>query len=133
MRDVLGGAADELSDAELAGLDLLHAVPEPPSVGCVQPDHVSVPPVPGPPRHVDHGVHVPRAVRRVEAEASGGAIHWLGVDDDWTEAPELGMLARVFNQDTFNLPNVQKGLSSLRKGSPSRTIRRRRSATSTIC
>jgi phenylpropionate dioxygenase-like ring-hydroxylating dioxygenase large terminal subunit len=43
-------------------------------------------------------------------------IHWLGVDSDWTEAPELGMLARVFNQDTFNLPKVQKGLGSLRKG-----------------
>lgn len=43
-------------------------------------------------------------------------IHWLGVDDDWTEAPELGLLARVFNQDSFNLPKVQKGLGSLRKG-----------------
>ncbi len=43
-------------------------------------------------------------------------IHWLGVDDDWTEAPELGMLARVFNQDSFNLPKVQIGLASLRKG-----------------
>jgi phenylpropionate dioxygenase-like ring-hydroxylating dioxygenase large terminal subunit len=43
-------------------------------------------------------------------------IHWLGVDDDWTQAPELGLLARVFNQDTFNLPKVQKGLGSLRKG-----------------
>jgi nitrite reductase/ring-hydroxylating ferredoxin subunit len=41
---------------------------------------------------------------------------WLGVDQDWTDADELGMLARVFNQDTFNLPKVQKGLSSLRKG-----------------
>jgi hypothetical protein len=28
----------------------------------------------------------------------------------------LGLLARVFNQDTFNLPKVQKGLPSLRKG-----------------
>jgi nitrite reductase/ring-hydroxylating ferredoxin subunit len=42
-------------------------------------------------------------------------IHWLGVDDDWTDAPELGMLARVFNQDSFNLPKVQVGLASLRK------------------
>ncbi len=42
-------------------------------------------------------------------------IHWLGQDDDWTDAPELGMLARVFNQDSFNLPKVQKGLASLRK------------------
>lgn len=39
-------------------------------------------------------------------------IHWLGMDDDWTEAWELGMLARVFNQDVFNLPKVQDGLES---------------------
>jgi hypothetical protein len=27
-------------------------------------------------------------------------IHWLGVDDDWTHAPELRLLTRVFNQDS---------------------------------
>lgn len=37
-------------------------------------------------------------------------VHWLGDDEDWTQAPELGFLARVFNQDTTNLPNVQRGL-----------------------
>jgi len=41
-------------------------------------------------------------------------IHWLGPDDDWTEAPELGMLARVFNQDVFNLPKVQAGLEAMK-------------------
>lgn len=39
-------------------------------------------------------------------------IHWLGVDDDWTEAPELGMLAKVFNQDLRNLPFVYQGLKA---------------------
>ena len=39
-------------------------------------------------------------------------IHWLGPDDDWVEAPELGMLARVFNQDNFNLPRQQIGLET---------------------
>jgi hypothetical protein len=39
-------------------------------------------------------------------------IRWLGPDDDWTEAHELGMLARVFNQDVFNLPKVQAGLET---------------------
>jgi phenylpropionate dioxygenase-like ring-hydroxylating dioxygenase large terminal subunit len=39
-------------------------------------------------------------------------VHWLGADDDWTCAPELGSLAKVFNQDTFNLPNVQRGLEA---------------------
>jgi phenylpropionate dioxygenase-like ring-hydroxylating dioxygenase large terminal subunit len=40
-------------------------------------------------------------------------IHWLGPDDDWTQAPELGFLARVFNQDTYNLPKVQRGLHAM--------------------
>ena len=31
-------------------------------------------------------------------------IHWLGPDDGWVEAPELGFLAKVFNQDVANLP-----------------------------
>jgi hypothetical protein len=39
-------------------------------------------------------------------------IHWLGADEDWTEAPELGMLARIFNQDLRNLPFVFEGLKA---------------------
>ena len=41
-------------------------------------------------------------------------IHWLGVDDDWVEAPELGVLARIFNQDVFNIPRVQLGLKTMK-------------------
>ncbi len=40
--------------------------------------------------------------------------HWLGPDDDWCDAPELGMLAKVFNQDIVNMPHVHKGLKSMR-------------------
>jgi hypothetical protein len=39
-------------------------------------------------------------------------LRMLGADDDWTEAYELGLLTRVFNQDVYNLPNVQQGLES---------------------
>ena len=39
-------------------------------------------------------------------------IHWLGPDDHWTHAPEMGGLARVLNQDSYNLPKVQKGLKT---------------------
>jgi phenylpropionate dioxygenase-like ring-hydroxylating dioxygenase large terminal subunit len=39
-------------------------------------------------------------------------LHLLGEDEPWTEAPELGLLAKVFTQDTFNLPNVQAGLEA---------------------
>ncbi len=42
-------------------------------------------------------------------------IHWLDADDDWVSAPELGMLARVFNQDTYNIPKVQLGLKTMKK------------------
>ena len=36
----------------------------------------------------------------------------LGFDDPWTDAVELGVLAKVFEQDTFNMPRVQLGLES---------------------
>jgi len=39
-------------------------------------------------------------------------LHWLAEDEPWTNAPELGMLAKVFTQDTFNLPKVQLGLQA---------------------
>ena len=42
-------------------------------------------------------------------------IHWLGPDDDWMDAPELGMLSKVFNQDFRNLPYVQQGLHATAK------------------
>jgi phenylpropionate dioxygenase-like ring-hydroxylating dioxygenase large terminal subunit len=42
-------------------------------------------------------------------------IHWLGPDDDWVEASELGGLARVFNQDVFNLEQIQLGMKTTRK------------------
>ncbi len=41
-------------------------------------------------------------------------VHQLGPDDDWVDAPELGMLAKVFNQDVVNMPEVQKGLKAMK-------------------
>jgi phenylpropionate dioxygenase-like ring-hydroxylating dioxygenase large terminal subunit len=38
--------------------------------------------------------------------------HRLGEDETWTDAPELGMLAKVFNQDLFNMEKVQLGLET---------------------
>jgi len=42
-------------------------------------------------------------------------IHWLGIDDPWTDAPELGLLARVLNQDVANHEFVQQGLHATQK------------------
>ncbi len=41
------------------------------------------------------------------------ACQHLGPDDDWFVAEELGMLANVFHQDSYNLPEVQRGLHTL--------------------
>ena len=39
-------------------------------------------------------------------------VHWLEEHETFTEAPELGMLGKVFNQDLFNMPKVQLGLEA---------------------
>lgn len=49
-----------------------------------------------------------------EKRPAPAKVHWLGPDDDWVEAPELGMLAKVFNQDVVNMPEVQRGLKMLK-------------------
>jgi len=42
-------------------------------------------------------------------------IHQLAADEPWSLAPELGLLAKVFEQDTFNMKQVQRGLETTRK------------------
>jgi len=37
---------------------------------------------------------------------------FIGPDGHWTEAPELGDLAKIFEQDSGNIPQVQKGLKT---------------------
>ena len=50
-----------------------------------------------------------------EKRPPAAPIHWLGPDDDWTDAPELGMFAKVFNQDVYNMPRVQRGLRTMKQ------------------
>jgi len=37
---------------------------------------------------------------------------YLGIDDHWTDAPELGSLAKIFEQDCGNIPQQQRGLKT---------------------
>ena len=46
----------------------------------------------------------------------------LGVDEPWTNAPELGSLAKVFDQDVFNMSKVQRGLETTFKEGVSLSI-----------
>lgn len=45
----------------------------------------------------------------------GAPVHWLGSDEDYNAAPELGALCAIFNQDLANFSDVQRGLKSMTK------------------
>lgn len=45
--------------------------------------------------------------------AQHASVTRLGVDDDWSLAPELGAVMKVFQQDSINLSKVQRGIKSL--------------------
>jgi phenylpropionate dioxygenase-like ring-hydroxylating dioxygenase large terminal subunit len=42
-------------------------------------------------------------------------VHWIADHERWTDAPELGLLAKVFEQDSFNMGKVQLGLETTAK------------------
>ncbi len=44
---------------------------------------------------------------------SPAKVHWLDFDEPWSNASkEFGSLSKVFAQDSYNLPKVQKGLAA---------------------
>ena len=42
-------------------------------------------------------------------------VHWLGEDEPWSTATELGSAAMLADQDTDNLKRIQRGLRTTRK------------------
>jgi hypothetical protein len=40
----------------------------------------------------------------------------LTITQEFVDAPELGSLSRVFDQDVYNMPRMQRGLESSKKG-----------------
>lgn len=55
-------------------------------------------------------------IRSKDADAKRGVpIHWLGEDETFASAKELGGLAPVFDQDLANMERVQAGLHSTAK------------------
>ena len=42
----------------------------------------------------------------------GAPVRWLGENEAWANAPELGALGSVIDQDMSNMPDVQLGLKS---------------------
>jgi phenylpropionate dioxygenase-like ring-hydroxylating dioxygenase large terminal subunit len=114
LRPVLGTAAQDLSDAELVDSFYYTVFPNFHPWGAY--NRIVY-------RFRPNGMKVDESIMECMYLAPNPAgekppaapIHRLGAHDDWTEAPELGFLARVFNQDTFNLARVQLGLKTMKK------------------
>ncbi len=61
-------------------------------------------------------VRILARARKGEPIPRGVPMHFLGPDEKWTAAPELGGLGDVFEQDMDNLPYVQQGLHCSKTG-----------------
>ncbi|GFM31435.1 SRPBCC family protein [Novosphingobium sp. PY1] len=61
-------------------------------------------------------VRILARVKKGQPVPHGAPPRYLTLDQKWTEAPELGMLAEVFEQDMENLPYVQAGLKASKSG-----------------
>jgi phenylpropionate dioxygenase-like ring-hydroxylating dioxygenase large terminal subunit len=61
-------------------------------------------------------VRILSRVRKGEPMPRGVPMKLLGRDQKWTDAPELGILGDVFEQDMDNLPYVQQGLKASKTG-----------------
>ena len=61
-------------------------------------------------------VRVLSRVKKGEKRPMGAPLKFLSLAQRWTEAPELGGLGEVFEQDMDNLPYVQEGLHASKTG-----------------
>ena len=67
----------------------------------------------------DHCLMEVRVLSRIppgEDMPAAPPMHYLTKDQKWTDAPELGILGDVFEQDMDNLPYVQRGLHASKNG-----------------
>jgi phenylpropionate dioxygenase-like ring-hydroxylating dioxygenase large terminal subunit len=113
LRETLGDMMDEVSDAELLDPMYYSVFPNISPWGSFNPIFYRFRPYGDNPEECIHECLHMLPVPAGEPRPPAAKMRWLDLDDDYIEAPELGSLAKVFNQDTLNLPYVQKGLHSL--------------------
>jgi nitrite reductase/ring-hydroxylating ferredoxin subunit len=114
LREVLGDEVDGISDAELVDSIYLTLFPNFHPWGSFSRIVYRFRPNGNNPDECIHECMYFAPVPTGEKRPPAAPIHWLGPDEDWVEAPELGLLAKVFNQDVHNLPYVQRGLKTMK-------------------
>ncbi len=115
LRAVLGDDVDGISDAELLDPIYYSVFPNISPWGSFNPIFYRFVPYGDNPEECLHECMFMVPVPAGEDRPAPAERQFLDLDDDYIEAPQLGALAKVFNQDTLNLPYVQKGLHSLKE------------------
>lgn len=115
-RETLGDEVDAVSDAELVDTIYYNIFPNISPWGCFDPIFYRFRPNGDNPEECIHETMFMLPVPKGEKRPEPAKVHWLDFDQDYVEAPELGMLAKVFNQDVVNLPHVQRGMKSIKSG-----------------
>ena len=113
LRAQLGDRVDQVSDAELLDPIYYSVFPNISPWGSFNPIFYRFRPYGDNPEECIHECLFMMPVPDGEPRPPAAKMQWLDLDDDYVEAEGLGALAKVFNQDTLNLPYVQKGLHSL--------------------
>lgn len=114
LRATLGDEVDGFSDAELIDSIYLTVFPNFHPWGSFNPIVYRFRPYGDNPEMCIHECMYFGPVPNGQPRPKAAPIHWLGPDDDWVDAPELGMLAKVFNQDVYNMPRVQAGMKTMK-------------------
>ena len=115
LRPLLGDAVEQISDAELCDSIYFTVFPNFHPWGSFNKIVYRFRPNGDDPDQCIHECMIFAPTPADGPRPTAAPIHWLGIDDDWTEAPELGMLAKVFNQDVHNMPQVQAGLKAMKQ------------------
>jgi phenylpropionate dioxygenase-like ring-hydroxylating dioxygenase large terminal subunit len=116
LRPLIGDEIDNACDSELVDSIYYSIFPNISPWGCFNPIFYRFRPDGNNPEQCIHEVMFMLPVPEGQGRPPAAQIRWLGLDDDYMEAPELGRLAKVFNQDQLNLRAVQQGLRSVPEG-----------------
>jgi phenylpropionate dioxygenase-like ring-hydroxylating dioxygenase large terminal subunit len=116
LRETLGVAVENISDAELLDAIYFTVFPNWHPWGSFNDIFYRFRPNGDNPEECIHECWFMRPSPDGENRPDPVPIHHLDADADYTEAPELGLLAKVFNQDVHNVPKVQKGLKGMARG-----------------
>jgi hypothetical protein len=113
-RGLLGDEVDGMSDAEFVDTIYYNIFPNISPWGCLNPIFYRFRPLGDNPEECIHETMFMMPVKQGDTRPAPAKVHWLDFDDDYCDAEELGMLAKVFNQDVVNLPHVQRGMKSIK-------------------